>query len=350
MKLINTILLSTLLSHAGTEALSPSTISPSCPCDHTEHSHYTPIGVMASHTHEQGEWMFSYRYMFMNMQDNFMGTNEVSPTDIFMQGFMVAPIDMQMDMHMFGSMYALTDRLTLVGMLNLVELEMLHQRSPMMVMMGGPSTFSTSSSGIGDASIGALYSLANTKQQNVVAGLSLVLPTANTNEKDSIPNMMGMGVHQTLPYPMQLGSGSWGIKPSLTYTAHAGSLTLGAQVSGQIQLDDNSQGYKVGNRLSATTWLSHPVCKNLNASLRTAYTAWSSISGTHEELAPLPVQTTNTNLSGGQKLDAFFGLGYDIPQLHTRLNAEVGQTLWQDLNGPQLGSDWSLMLGLQSTF
>ncbi|MEL7113935.1 MAG: transporter, partial [Pseudomonadota bacterium] len=28
---------------------------------------HAPIGVMADHRHKKGEWMFSYRYMYMDM-------------------------------------------------------------------------------------------------------------------------------------------------------------------------------------------------------------------------------------------------------------------------------------------
>ena len=35
---------------------------------------HAPIGVMSDHTHEAGEMMFSYRYMFMNMNENYVGS------------------------------------------------------------------------------------------------------------------------------------------------------------------------------------------------------------------------------------------------------------------------------------
>ena len=31
---------------------------------------HAPIGVMGDHFHKQGEWMFSYCYMHMRMEDN----------------------------------------------------------------------------------------------------------------------------------------------------------------------------------------------------------------------------------------------------------------------------------------
>ena len=88
-----------------------------CHTSHNHENHYTPVGVMGGHMHSAGEWMLSYRYMFMNMQTNMNGTDDLSLMDVFSQGYMVAPVDMQMEMHMIGAMYAPTDSITFMGMM-----------------------------------------------------------------------------------------------------------------------------------------------------------------------------------------------------------------------------------------
>jgi len=40
---------------------------------------HAPIGVMGEHMHKKGEWMLSYRYMYMDMEGNRIGETEVSP-------------------------------------------------------------------------------------------------------------------------------------------------------------------------------------------------------------------------------------------------------------------------------
>jgi hypothetical protein len=87
--------------------------------------HHAPIGVMGDHTHDAGEWMLSYRYSRMEMGGNQDGTSDVSTEEVLNQ-FNVAPLDMTMEMHMFGAMYGLTDDLTLMGMLPYVEKTMDH--------------------------------------------------------------------------------------------------------------------------------------------------------------------------------------------------------------------------------
>ena len=43
---------------------------------------HAPIGVMGDHTHEKGEVMLSYRWMYMGMEGSRDGSDEVSNADI----------------------------------------------------------------------------------------------------------------------------------------------------------------------------------------------------------------------------------------------------------------------------
>ncbi|MEQ8937882.1 MAG: hypothetical protein RLT30_04205, partial [Gammaproteobacteria bacterium] len=43
---------------------------------------HAPIGVMGDHMHSKGEWMLSYRYMYMEMAGNRIGENSVTPETI----------------------------------------------------------------------------------------------------------------------------------------------------------------------------------------------------------------------------------------------------------------------------
>ena len=72
---------------------------------HTSHNHnplsYAPIGVMGDHAHPQGEFMFSYRFMFMNMDGNLDENSSMSESNV-LADYMVAPRSMDMMMHMVG--------------------------------------------------------------------------------------------------------------------------------------------------------------------------------------------------------------------------------------------------------
>ena len=115
---------------------------------------HAPISVMGDHMHAMGEWMVSYRYMTMDMEGLLDGSNEVSKAtatrnySFSMMGNKL-PKTMTMDMHMFGSMYAISDKWTLMGMLNYLDNEMTMQNNAKM-----------ESDGIGDLKLAGLYDLA----------------------------------------------------------------------------------------------------------------------------------------------------------------------------------------------
>jgi hypothetical protein len=79
---------------------------------------HAPISVMGDHMHKMGEWMLSYRYMNMEMDGLLAGSKNISANDAnstfgFPLGML--PKDMKMDMHMFGTMYAISNKWTLNG-------------------------------------------------------------------------------------------------------------------------------------------------------------------------------------------------------------------------------------------
>ena len=53
------------------------------------------------HAHDAGEWMTGYSFMQMEMDGSLDGSHGAGRSDIFAEGFMVAPTSMQMQMHMF---------------------------------------------------------------------------------------------------------------------------------------------------------------------------------------------------------------------------------------------------------
>ena len=219
---------------------------------------HAPIGVMADHRHKQGEWMLSYRYMYMDMSGNRIGDDGVSPEDIVTTvanpfanppmmppTLRVVPTDMPMQMHMVGGMYGLTDRITLMAMGMYVEKEMDH-----ITFQGAAGTarlgeFTTETAGIGDTTIGAIIGLDDGayEHRQINLGLALSLPTGSITETDQILTPMGTTPSPRLPYPMQLGSGTFDFKPSLTARSRTGQWSYGGQASAVIRLDDNDEGY-----------------------------------------------------------------------------------------------------------
>lgn len=361
----NTVLLSTL-----TAAASVAQAAPTFSCCATDENYvgrpddHAPISVMGDHTHANGGWMASYRFMRMDMDGMRNGTERVSASDVFDANYTVSPESMAMDMHMLGFMYAPTDKLTLVAMGNYTETEMDHRINPladMLIMANGTSdAFTTQTSGIGDLKLGGLYRFYLESKKKAHAGLSLSLPTGSIDEKDELP-MMGMGlVNSVLPAPMQLGSGTYDLLPSLTFVQQFDNWSYGAQANAVIRLEsENDNGYRLGNVFSATTWASCNLSEwlGLNAGLNYRYTG--KLKGSQEDINQGPMMGRNTVTSaygdnyGSERIDAIFGLNFYAPTgtlKGQRIAIDLRLPLWQDLNGYQLETDSIVTIGWQMAF
>ncbi len=335
--------------------------------EHGEHTHHdklprpdghAPIGVMGDHRHAKGEWMLSYRYSRMRMDGNLDGTNDRSIGEIVRPGgdFLVTPTDMDMQMHMFGIMWAPHDRVTLMGMLPYVILEMDHQTA-----MG--VDFTTRSKGLGDISVAALVGLWENETHSFHLNAGVSFPSGSIDRKDDTPASMGKNVQ--LPYPMQLGSGTVDLKPGLTYNGRLDFLSWGAQASGVIRLGRNEENYRLGNRYNLTSWGAVPLFEWMSVGGRVSWEQWLDVQGKDDRIPDLTlpdgtvvpaknvIPTADPDLRGGERLD----IGPSINLVATRgmfkgvrFGVEALFPAYQNLDGPQLESKWRLIAGLQYAF
>lgn len=313
--------------------------------NHINHATGAPIGVMGDHLHPKDSWMVSYRFMRMEMEGNLKGGNDISTSEIVSptgENFMVAPTKMTMNMHMLGMMYAPSDNLTLMAMLPHIDNSMNH-----VTRMGG--SFSTESEAVGDLKIIALYGLSTWQGQHLHLNIGLSAPTGSINETDDTP-----AGHVRLPYPMQLGSGTWDLIAGLTYGGKNDALAWGSQLISTVRLQgENDNHYRLGNRLEINAWLMRHMTSSWAASLRIAGNVWGDIHGEDPQQNRNMVPTANPDLRGGRRLDLLAGVSYSssqgMLQGHT-FGIEVGAPVWQDLDGPQLETDLTLIAGWQLSY
>jgi hypothetical protein len=173
-----------------------------------------PLGVVGGDMMAKGKWMLSYRFMRMEMEDNLIGSDSVSPEKIVttvpnrffgLPGqpptLRVVPTKMRTDMHMFSAMYAPTEQLTLMGMIPYIERSMDH------VTFQGPAgttrlgTFTTKADGIGDLKLMGLYSAWKSGNHRVHLNAGVSLPTGSIDKEDEVLTPMGARPTQRLPYP-----------------------------------------------------------------------------------------------------------------------------------------------------
>ncbi|MGY0564290.1 MAG: transporter [Paraglaciecola chathamensis] len=318
---------------------------------------HAPIGVMGDHMHAAGEFMFSYRYMRMNMSDMLQGSSDISASDIATTianpfappaTVRVVPKEMTTNMHMLGFMYAPNDDITLMAMLNYLERDM--DLTTFEGMMGDTvlGQFSTEVSGLADSKLGLLYRLYDSANHHLHFNLSWVIDSGSNNETDDVLTPMNMRMTMRLPYSMQLGSGSDQAEFGLTYTGKNQQFSWGGQVLTTTPLERNDEGYTVGDKYSITSWLAYQLPQSTSLSLRLIYNHSEDIKGQDSQITA-PVTTANPANYGGHNLQAAIGVNTVLMNKH-RIGLEYQMPINYHVNAVQMDMDNMLTLGYQLAF
>jgi hypothetical protein len=217
----------------------------------------------------------------------------------------------------------------------------------------GDMTMVTTSSGITDTRLSALYNFSGIEDRRIIGSLGISLPTGTIKATGTTI----LGDNERLPYDMQLGTGSYSIVPDITYTRKYGLFYWGANAGADVKLNYNSLGYKDGDVYHATAWAGYKFLPFLSGTLRAEDVHADMISGSDPEINIAIYQqndpTTRTVNYGGTWMNVYAGLNFYLmkPALdHFRIMAEYGVPVYQNLNGTQMALHSNLLAGLQYMF
>ncbi len=325
---------------------------------HGHHGGHAPAGVMFDHMLDKsGDLMVGARYMYGTQSGNMLqGSNNVSDQAIVNNGCngspcFTTPSGMNMNMIMVDLMYAPTDWLTLMLMPQFVDMNMstrelngapsatIDQRS----LINHHTLHEHTTGGIGDTGMYAMVKLFDKSNHRMHGTLGLSAPTGDVDIKFRDTHRIDAGFQH---YGMQLGSGTWDFKPSVTYTGKMDKYSWGAQLSGTIHLEDrNKSGFAFGDMFQSTAWGSYSLLDWLSASARGVYTAQGSIkggfNGTFNKLGPVDYPSSY----GGRYWDAGFGINAFVSTgdlQGNNLSFEWLQPVSDDVNGYQLPREGAL--------
>ena len=305
------------------------------------------------HTHPSGMWMVTYKLMHMNMSGLRTDTSDVDLNSVGFKrdkpyNYMMIPTDMTMDMHMFMLMYGITDRLTVMAMAN-------YQINSMgMLMDMGPGKMITreddmTTRGISDTELRGIYKI----NKYLVGSLGISLPTGDIDQ-----TVVMMKKTYRAPYDMQLGSGTYDLKPALTYNALSDDAkwNWGGQVMYTYRIGENKNDYSLGDNLKVTGWLQRTFGP-LSSWVRLAFNDTGRIHGKDPEIDKLihpvmgmgaPTPDADPNNYGGQRLDGLIGASLQMGSLS--FGVEGGVPIYQYLNGLQMKTTWIINAGVQVMF
>lgn len=333
--------------------------------DHNRPDARGPVGVMGDHVHHPGSWTLSYNYARMDMEGNRDGTSDISAEEIAttvasrfsdLSGqpstLRIVPLNMSMDMHMLGAMYTPLDWLSVMAMGMYMTKSMDH-----VTFRGGSGTtrrgeFTTESDGFGDSSVSATARIHQSGRHTILLNAGVSIPTGSVTERDDILTPTGATPTVRLPYAMQLGSGTFDFLPGITYTGGSGDFGWGGQYRAVVRMGRNDEGYSLGDAHRGTVWGSYRFAPWVSGSIRFAAQSLDSIDGIDSNIVG-PVQTADPDNYGGTRADLGLGLnfvGTEGMLLGQRIGLEATVPVYQDLNGPQLETDWTVWARLAVNF
>ena len=296
---------------------------------------------------QKNQWMFEYRWMRMSMEGLLDGSNTVSARDISgsdmsMMGppapaagkeYLMAPVKMTTDMHMLMAMRSISDSLSIMGMLNYLS------NDKQMVMYEGMNSMvdRIKTSGLGDSMLEAEYSL----NPAVKLSMGLSIPTGGIDQEGTM-----MKIKTRFPYTIQLGSGTYDMVPGITYLSTSGAWEWGAEGSFTYRMGKNNNDYALGNRFDVSARTRYWINDQVQLQARLAAAKWGKIKGQDPAIDPMMSPDGDPNAQGGKRVDALVGINVQPVKNHL-VKFEVGAPVYQNLNGPQLKTQWLLSLGYQ---
>jgi hypothetical protein len=306
------------------------------------------LNVLGGHTHCAGQIMLGYDYMHTHMGGYYEGTKQVSYAKVFSQGFSVVHTGMDMDMHMFDVMYAPSDQLTLMTMLPFMQMSMNHLTS-------SGTTFTQHTEGIGDVDLMALWTVYGDScagGNRIVINAGVSLPTGAIDASDHKDGNPAEPLVQ-LEYLMQQGSGTYDLLPGVSYLGDSANWTWGAKTLETVRFGRNYHDYRLGNVYGGSAWAAYAFTDWFAPSLRVDGKVWNNITGADPALATNPTPEGRADLRAGARIDLLFGLNLYVPKgflTGNRFYIEGGLPVYQDLTGPQLGTDWMIGAGWTYAF
>ncbi len=327
------------------------------------HAHSpVPAGVMGAHMLPAGKAMIMYSGMVMHMEDNYVGSDKVTPAQIATMPnrfspphaatYRIVPTSMDMQMQMFGAMLGLTDSVSLMVMGSHVrkEMEMVTFRG-----MAGTTVLGSSSAvteGLGDAAVMGLVRLYSDSVHKIHMNLGLSLPLGSTTERVRMLAPTGMQMEMRASYGMQLGSGTVDALPGLTYLGASGPVSWGLAYRARIPLETGEEGWQFGDQHELNGWLGYALVKGVTVTGRVSASTQGRIEGIDPQIQGA-MQALDPNNYGGERVELLGGVeihGMPLGLGATRLAIEAGAPVYQNLNGPQLGRDWMGTLTVGARF
>ena len=301
---------------------------------------HAPAGVMAEFLILDRDLYVGVRYYQEKFTGTSLGTEPISSDDV-LDFFTVAPLSFDKQTAEVDLRLGLFSFVTLQASMPISQAERLSATDAVF--------FETSSRTYGDVSIRGLFNVLEMNEYRMSLNLGATIPTGRINKQDATP----FATSETLPYAMQGGSGTPDILAGLTFLVQNEVASTGAQINTVTRVVDNRRGYRLGDELSISVWGAHNLSDWVSVSVRALYGKWGDVTGSEPGTDGAIDPGANSFAQGGERLQIPFGVNLFLregPFGGHRLSLEWYYPVHQDLNGPQLATDRTLVVSWQTFF
>lgn len=281
----------------------------------------------------ENKWIFSLKYMHMSMNSLLMGSRHVTVDDVFKQGYSVSQTNMQVNTLLPQAVYAINNRLY-------VKIHTYYIFKLMRHLTQQHLRFNTRSSGFGDTFIKCNYAVFKKNHQELILTLGLGIPSGSIYKRYNTPSG-----NQVLPYPMQLGSGTFDPLFDLQYSIKLKKWLLGIKGNTILHLYKNRNDYSFGNEYRVNTWIERAWNVYLKNFLVLEGVFWGNIRGADPSLNPNIVPLANPDTQGGRQINVFIGMnlmGQKKIFKGQKIELGAGTPIYLYLKGPQLRMSWAI--------
>lgn len=307
---------------------------------------HAPISLTEDRTLAAGQFELGVKYINHRFEGQGLGTDSL-PVSQVLTMFDVSPTVMTTRGAEVNLLIGLTSHLTLSATGTFVQKKMDHLGN----IEGEPTLllyYQTEALGPEDVKVSALYNIFDDKGIRVHLHGGVSIPVGAIDSGDEVP---GSFMTETqLPYQQQLGSGTFDVLPGVTASIQNEMASLGFQWKAAIRMGENDRAWALGDLYETALWAGFNASEWVSASLGVQYARWGNVEGFDPDLDAFANPANNTLAQAGWRVELPVGVNFVLPEGRFgghRFGFQFAVPVHQNLDGPQLMHDWSIVAGWQ---
>lgn len=302
---------------------------------------FAPIGVPLAQHVNTGQFALNVRASqntFEGLRDS---RKDLSSADVFARGFAIAPSEGADRRFELEALFGFDQRWDIYFVIPYST----HDYEQDLTLGG---TSDVESDGLGDIQIGGVFRSYDHGPTRISYMAGISLPTGKVNETGQYDGL----ADTKLPYPLQLGSGTFDLIPGVLLESTRGDVQWGARASGRIHLQSaHDENWFRSNSGRLDLWAGTEVGEDLHGTLRAQADWWGDLHGSDPDLVQLRNPLEDPLRQGGSRVTIFGGLGKDLDKAgNNHLGIEVGFPVEEWLDGPAPSQDWMAVIGWRLRF